>query len=56
MKLNLERLTVRLGLKYVTVNANRTVSLSKFRILQAFTFAYQNLPSSGTFDLSVDPF
>ena len=34
MKLNLERLTVRLGLKYITVNTNRTVSLSKFNFFK----------------------
>ena len=89
VKLNLERLTVRLGLtviyfiqyfvrhgltssgyeeeevracltkywiKYITVNPNRMVSLSKFSFSQAFAFADQILPGSGTFDLSVGPF
>ena len=40
---------------YITVNPNRTVSLSEFSFFQAFAFANQILPGSGTFNLSVGP-
>ena len=40
---------------YITVNPNRTVSLSEFSFFQAFAFADQILPGSGTFNLSVGP-
>ena len=33
---------------YITVNPNRTVSLSEFSFFQAFAFADQILPGSGT--------
>jgi len=42
--------------KYITVNPNRTVSLSKFGIFQAFAFVDQILPGSGTLDLFAVPF
>ena len=43
--------------KYITVQHNRTVSLSEFSFFKlAFAFADQNPPDSGTFDLSVGPF
>ena len=43
-------------IKCITANPNRTVSHSKFSFFQAFAFADQILPGSGTFDLSVGPF
>ena len=76
-KLNLERLTVRMGSlnsftahpfydsninichklsyeKYITVNPNRTFSLFKFSFFKPLhLLSDQNLPDSGTFDLSL---
>ena len=54
---NSERLTMRLGWKYITVHPNCTVSLSEFSFFKlAFAFADQNPPDSRTFDLSIGPF
>ena len=62
-KLNLERLTVRLGLTVIHFPIFRQARPDFFRrskgelqFLQVFAFADQILPSSGTFDLSVRPF
>ena len=64
LKLNSERLTVRLGLTVTYFPILRQAweevrpclkKYWKIQFFQAFAFAYQNLPGSGTFDLSVGP-